>query len=41
MELVSNDAHNQTNDTIGGRIGLSKGELDSSNYIRSFINIAQ
>ena len=33
MRPASNDAHNETNDTKGVRIGLSRGELDSSNEI--------
>ena len=41
MRPASNDAHNEMNDTQDVRIGLSRGELDSSNDISSFLVIAQ
>ena len=41
MRPASNDAHNEMNGTIGVRIGYSRGELDSSNDIRTFLVIEQ
>ena len=41
MRPASNDAHYETNDTKGIRIGQSRGELDLSNDTSSFFIIAQ